>query len=120
IVTNEGPLGAATWSYKIVAKQADGSYSAASPAGTTTTGNANLQPNAVDTVTASGTPADGDTVTVNGRVYTFKTTLTGAADEIHINGQDGSLTNLAAAINGTGTIGTDYGTGTTINADVSS
>jgi hypothetical protein len=67
-----------------------------------------------------GVPLNNHTVTVNGRVYTFKTTLTGAADEIHINGGDGSLTNLAAAINLTGTIGTDYGTGTTINADVSS
>jgi hypothetical protein len=74
--------------------------------------------NATNTVSDTGAPADGDTVTVNGRVYTFKTTLTGAADEIHINGQDGSLTNLAAAINLTGTIGTDYGLGTVINAYV--
>jgi hypothetical protein len=75
---------------------------------------------ATDTVSDTGAPADADTVTVNGRVYTFKTTLTGAADEIFINGQDGSLTNLAAAINNTGVAGTDYGTGTTINADVTS
>lgn len=67
-------------------------------------------------------PVDGNTVTIvanSSRVYTFKTALTGAANEIHINGQDGSLLNLSRAINLTGTIGTDYGTGTVINADVS-
>jgi hypothetical protein len=41
-VTPAGTTGASTWSYKIVAKQSDGSYSAASSAGTTTTGNATL------------------------------------------------------------------------------
>jgi hypothetical protein len=74
---------------------------------------------ATQTVGASGTPANNDTVTVNGRVYTYKTTLTGAANEVHINGQDGSLTNLQSAINASGGVaGTDYGTGTTANADV--
>lgn len=41
-VTNQGTPGAATWTYKIVAKQSDGSYSAASAAGSTATGNATL------------------------------------------------------------------------------
>lgn len=41
-ITNQGTAGAATWSYKIVAKQADVSYSAASAAGSTATGNATL------------------------------------------------------------------------------
>lgn len=42
VITNQGTAGAATWTYKIVAKQSDGSYSAASAAGSTTTGNATL------------------------------------------------------------------------------
>jgi len=42
VVTNQGSAGATTWTYKVVAKQADGTYSAASAAGTTTTGNATL------------------------------------------------------------------------------
>src|SRR6266496_1452724 len=41
-VVPQGTPGAATWSYKIVAKQASGVHSAASSAGTTTTGNATL------------------------------------------------------------------------------
>lgn len=61
------------------------------------------------TVSASGTPADGNTVTVNGQAYTFKTALTPADYEVLIDGQDNSMTNLEHAINGTGgTPGTDY------------
>jgi hypothetical protein len=41
-VTNVGTTGAATWTYKIVAKQLDGSNTAAGAAGSTTTGNATL------------------------------------------------------------------------------
>jgi len=77
---------------------------------------------ATNTLTSNNTNvSDGDTVTINGRVYTFKTTLTGTINQIHIGGSaDASLTNLAAAINGTGTPGTDYTTLTTVNTDVSS
>ena len=51
-----------------------------------------------------------NTVTVNGTVYTFKTTLTGANGEVLIGASaDASLLNLLHAINGTGgTAGTDY------------
>lgn len=64
-------------------------------------------------------PADGDTVTIDTRTYTFKTTLTGAANEILIGGSAANaLTNLKSAISGTGTPGTDYGTGTTAHATV--
>lgn len=41
-VANQGTPGSTTVTYKIVAKQSDGSYSAASSAGTTTTANATL------------------------------------------------------------------------------
>lgn len=65
-------------------------------------------------LTAAGTPSDGDTVTLDNVVYTFKTTLTGAAFEVLINGSAANaLTNLKSAVNTTGVIGTDYGLGTT-------
>lgn len=69
----------------------------------------------------SGThPADGDTVTVNGVTYTFKTTITLAANDVHRDGTVASaLLNLARAINGTGTPGTDYSAATTANTTVS-
>lgn len=72
---------------------------------------------ATATVSASGAPADGNTVVVNSRTYTFKTALTPAAGEVLINGQDGSITNLIHAINQSGgTAGTDYVAGAA-NAD---
>lgn len=65
-------------------------------------------------LTASGTVSDTETVTIDGVVYTFKTTLTGAAFEVLIGGSVATaLANLKSAINLTGTISTDYGTGTT-------
>ena len=66
---------------------------------------------ATNTVTSDNTNnGDGETVTVNGKVYTFKTALTPAEGEILIAGTaDGSLTNLSRAINNSGgTPGTDY------------
>lgn len=42
VVANIGAAGSTTYSYKVVAKQAGGGYTIASPAGTTTTGNATL------------------------------------------------------------------------------
>lgn len=61
-------------------------------------------------------PANNDTVTVGGVTYTFKTSLTGAANEVLINTTAAAaLTNLKRAITLTGTIGTDYGTGTVVN-----
>lgn len=66
------------------------------------------------TITFSANPANNDTVTVDGVVYTFKTALTPTANEVLI-GADlyASIDNLAAAINGNAGAGTTYATGTT-------
>lgn len=77
-------------------------------------------------------PGDGDTVTINGRVYTFRNNPT-LANEVH-RGQEtfdpgsggnvtdytmyGCLSNLHKAINLSGVDGVDYGAGTTANTDV--
>jgi hypothetical protein len=63
-------------------------------------------------------PSDGDTVTVGGQVYTFKTSLTASTtkNQVLINSTaDGALLNLSRAINGLGTPGTDYGSLTLVN-----
>lgn len=74
---------------------------------------------ATATLTAAGTPSDGDTVTIDSVVYTFKTVLTPTAFEVLIGGSAAAaLTNLKAAVNLTGTIGTDYATGTTKHPSV--
>jgi hypothetical protein len=73
------------------------------------------------TITIStAAPSNNETVTINGRVYTFKTALTTAADEVLIGGSiNNAAANLAAAINDTGVEGTNYGTGTAVNDHVS-
>ncbi len=63
--------------------------------------------------------ADGDTVTIGGRVYTFRDTLAQVDDvKRHGTTADTTLANLRAAINLTGTEGVEYFAGQTINADV--
>lgn len=77
-------------------------------------------------VAASGTltsdntnNSDGDTVTIGSTTYTFKTTLAGVANQIHIGASaDASLTNLVSAITGAGTPGTDYTSNTPVNTQV--
>jgi len=70
----------------------------------------------------SANPYDGDQAAIGAKTYTFKTTLTGAANEVLIGGGTGSvgitqtLQNLAAAVNGGPGAGVTYGTGTTANA----
>lgn len=82
-----------------------------------------LGANASNVLSAIGQPANNDTVTVGsgaGVTYTFKTTLTGAANEILIGATaTASLANLTAAVNGAAGAGVAYGTGTVANADVS-
>jgi hypothetical protein len=63
---------------------------------------------------------DGDTVTLGTKTYTFKDTLTGAANEVLVGAEnDQSVEYLSYAINAAPPEheGTIYGTGTTANAD---
>lgn len=96
--------------------------SATGAAKTLTLGSNAYGATATGTLTASTRPSDGDTVTINGRVYTFRTTLsTGptVADEVLIGADVAAThTNLTAAINGTAGEGTTYSADTLINDDV--
>lgn len=80
---------------------------------------------ATGTLTCTTNFANNETVTVGTKatstpaVYTFKTTLTGAAFEVLIDtSTQNSLQNLFNAINAGAGAGTKYGTGTTANLDV--
>lgn len=77
---------------------------------------------ATATLTAGVGPANGDTVTVAGQVYTFQTTLTAGNGNVWLGANEtAALANLAAAVNATaGGAGTAYGTGTVANASVHS
>lgn len=78
---------------------------------------------ATTTLTSTGVAGNNETMTIGGRVYTFKTALTGAADEILIGAAaTNTLDNIKDAINRTsvsGSPGTTYGAGTTVNEQVS-
>lgn len=65
---------------------------------------------AFSTLTSNNTNvADGATVTIGTKVYTFKTALTPTEGEVLIGADaDASLLNLIRAINHSGTPGTDY------------
>lgn len=75
---------------------------------------------AAQTLTLTGNVAEGDTVTVGGKTYTFQAELTNVNGNVHIgaNASD-SLDNLIDAINLGAGAGTDYAAATTINANVS-
>src|SRR5882672_4919625 len=79
-----------------------------------------LGANASNTLSAIGNAANNDTVVVGATTYTFKTALTGAANEVLIGANaPSSLANLASAINGSAGAGVAYGTGTVANTSVS-
>lgn len=70
---------------------------------------------ATGTLTGTGNFTASDTVTIGVQTYTFKAEVASAYDVLIGSDLAGSLTNLAKAINGNGTAGTDYGTGTIAN-----
>lgn len=75
---------------------------------------------ATGTLTSTGVDVSNlDTVTIDTKTYTFQTTLTNVDGNVQIGGTAAaSLANLAAAINLTGTPGTDYALATTIHPTV--
>jgi flagellar hook protein FlgE len=77
---------------------------------------------ATGSLTVSTNATAGETVTIGGTTYTFVSALTSTPDQVLIdttNGAQGTLANLADAINGnTSDAGTNYSTGTTANSSV--
>ncbi len=85
--------------------------------GASTTTSAGVK--ATGVLTSSGVFQNNETVTIGDRVYTFKTVLTGAKNEVLIGADAAaSLDNLKSAINGTAGAGTTYGTGTQAHSNV--
>jgi hypothetical protein len=64
---------------------------------------------AIWTLTTTSTFTDAETISIDGKVYTIKTTLTPTEGQV-LRGGSASITldNLKSAINHTGTPGTDY------------
>jgi len=75
---------------------------------------------ATATITTDGTSvANNDTITIDGKTYTWKTTLTPAANEVLIGANAAAnLSNLAAAIGSWGVANTNYGSGTAAQQNV--
>jgi len=75
---------------------------------------------ATGTLTATGNFTANDAVTIGDQTYTFVAAPGGTAYNVDLGADLAtSLSNLAAAVNGTGTAGTTYGTGTVANTAVS-
>jgi hypothetical protein len=75
---------------------------------------------ATATFSSSGAFSDGETLTIGAQTYTFKTPFVNAANNIDASGTVAQThENLRRAINGQGVAGTNYGTGTVTNANVS-
>jgi hypothetical protein len=71
------------------------------------------------TLTFTGQPSDGDTVTIGSQTYTFKTTLTPTAGEVLIGGsQAAAQANLMAAINAANGSGSLWAAGLSRNPDI--
>lgn len=73
------------------------------------------------TLTFAGQPANNDTVTINGVVYTFKTTLTSAANDVKISAVSvaDTIISLCNAINRGAGAGSRYTSATVQHPDVS-
>lgn len=75
---------------------------------------------ATGVLTLSANPLNNETVTIDGKVYTFKTTLTNTDGFVKVGSStEDSLANLIAAINLSGKAGTNYATATTLHSTVS-
>jgi hypothetical protein len=75
---------------------------------------------ASQTLTSTGTiPTANDTVTVGGKVYTYKASVTTVDGEVDLGANAAeALANLKAAINLGAGAGSLYGSGTVVNPDV--
>jgi hypothetical protein len=75
---------------------------------------------ATETLTSAGAFSDTETVTIGSRTYAFRTPFADVADAIDASGTVAQThENLRRAINGDGVAGTNYGTGTAVNTEVS-
>lgn len=75
---------------------------------------------ATATLTSSGQVNDGDTVTIDGKVYTFEVGLTNFDGNVDIGGTQAlSMENLRRAINLDGVAGVDYAAAMTLHPTVS-
>lgn len=74
--------------------------------------------NAYNFVTIIGNASNNDTLTVGSTVYRFRSTLQTAYDVLIGATANDTTANLVAAINGTGTPGTEYAVGTVAHPDV--
>lgn len=74
---------------------------------------------AFSSLTGSANAADGDTVTLDAKTYTFQATLTNVDGNVHIGTDlNDTLTNLVAAITLGAGSGTDYAAATTLHPTV--
>jgi hypothetical protein len=112
-ITNVGTAGATTWTYKIVAKLADGSTTAAGTAGTTTAGNATLDAtnkNSLTWTAVTGASTYDVYRTVAGLVPSSLGKIANVSSAAYIDaGAAGDLT-TAPAVNSTGGISAANGT----------
>jgi len=75
---------------------------------------------ATQTLTLSGVAVNGETVTIGSTVYTWRTAITAAANDVLLTGVASTdIDNLISAINRTGAAGTAYSEATTAHATVS-
>jgi hypothetical protein len=74
---------------------------------------------ATATLTSTGAISNGDNITIGSRTYTFTSPFVDVADNIDASGTVAQThENLRRAINGDGVAGTNYGTGTAVNTEV--